>query len=110
MGLYEQLSLEEWRGIPVILKMVETCCIQVLAAVSGSDTIRSSVEGMDGIGYVMRSFMRIKLQRGKAVEDTSGSPGQQEYNNLLVKEMLQACLEFQIRYMHMLTKTLVHTT
>ena len=97
MNVYEQLSPEQWRGIPVILKMMETSCIQVLAAVTGSDIICNSVARVDGTGYVLRSLMRVKLQRGKAVVDTSGSPGRQEHNDFLVKEMLQACLEFLVR-------------
>lgn len=96
MKVYEQLNLEQWRGIPLILKMVETNCIQVLAAAAGSEMICHSIARIDGTGYVLRSFMRVKLQRGKVVMDTSGSPGRQEHNDFLVKEMLQACLEFLI--------------
>ena len=98
--VYYLLTAEPWRTLPLNLKMVEPCCAMVLAALASTDVLRTKIINEDGIGCILQSFQRVHLRRNTPVIDTSGSTGRQEHNDLVLKELYDACLEFMLRYMY----------
>ena len=95
--IYYNLISETWRTLPLKLKMVEPSCALILGALASTDVLRTKIINEDGIGCVLQSFQRVLLRRGNPVIDTSGSPGRQEHNDVILKELLDCCLEFMIR-------------
>ena len=95
--VYYTLISETWRTLPLKLKMVEPSCALILAALASTEVLRTKIINEDGIGCVLQSFQRVLLRRGNPVIDTSGSPGRQEHNDVILKELLDACLEFMLR-------------
>ena len=78
--------------------MVEPCCALVLAALASTEAIRTKIINEDGIGCILQSFQRVLLRRNSPIVDTSGSSGRQEHNDLVLKEVYDACLELMLRY------------
>ena len=76
---------------------MEPNCALILGALASTEVLRTKIINEDGIGCVLQSFQRVLLRRGSPVIDTCGSPGRQEHNDLILKELLDACLEFMIR-------------
>lgn len=74
--------------------MIESGIIFVLAAMGSCDTLRDKIAKEDGIGCVLQSFLRVQMNRGKLLVDSSGSPGCSAYNDYLIKEIMDSCLEF----------------
>lgn len=95
--VYYLLTAEPWRTLPLKLKMVEPCCALVLGALASTEVLRTKIINEDGIGCVLQSFQRVLLRRNSPICDTSGSSGRQEHNDLVLKELYDACLEFMIR-------------
>ena len=79
------------------MKMVEPSLALVLAGLASTEVLRTKIINEDGIGCVLQSFQRVLLRRGNPVIDSSGSPGRQEHNDVILKELLDCCLEFMIR-------------
>ena len=96
VSLYEQLCLEDWRCLPLHLKMVETGCILVLSAMTTHSTLASGLTKTDSIGFVERSFLRVRIRRGVALRDVGGAPGRQEHNDFLAVELIKTSLEFMV--------------
>ena len=80
------------------MKFLEIGFLRVVAHLVSSDEIRSSVIEQDGLGMMLRSFIRVRLRRGLPVQDSSGSPGNQEHNDHLLKELIGAVVSSVIRY------------
>ena len=95
--VYYMLISEPWRTLPLKLKLVEPSCALVLAGLASTEVLRTKIINEDGIGCVLQSFQRVLLRRNCPIIDNSGSTGRQEHNNLVVKELFDACLEFMLR-------------
>ena len=76
------------------MKMIEANTILVLAAVASNNSFRDKIMKEDGFGCVMKSFLRVHIDRGSPVIDNSGAPGWPTHNNFMLKEIFDSCLEF----------------
>ena len=99
--IYYNVISETWRTLPLKLKMMEPSLALVLAGLASTEVLRTKIINEDGIGCVLQSFQRVLLRRGNPVIDSSGSPGRQEHNDVILKELLDCCLEFMIRSEHL---------
>ena len=97
VSLYELLYLEDWRCLPLHLKMIEAGCILVLSAMAAHTTFILGLTKADVIGFAERSFLRVRIRRGVALRDVSGAPGRQEHNDFLAVELIKASLEFMVK-------------
>ena len=95
--VYYLLIAEPWRTLPLKMKMVEPGCALILGALASTDVLRTKIINEDGIGCVLQSFQRVPLRRNRPITDTSGSTGRQEHNDLVLKELMDGCLEFMLR-------------
>ena len=89
---------EPWRTLPLKMKLLEPGCALILGALASTDVLRTKIINEDGIGCVLQSFQRVPLRRNSPISDTSGSTGLQQHNDLVLKELYDACLEFMLRY------------
>ncbi len=94
IGILTILLREPWRTQPLRLKLVEIDLLRILACYGTSFEYHKPILDLDGVGYVVRSFMRVKLRRGMPAVDNSGSPGRSEHNDFLIKELIESALEF----------------
>lgn len=93
VALYTVILEEPWRTMHLRLKFTESRCLMAIANLPSSDELRKQVMVQDVLVMCLQSFLRVKLRRGMPVIDSSGAPGRQEHNNLLLKEVMAAALD-----------------
>ena len=96
--LYHALLSEPWKTMLLRLKFLESGCILVLGNLGVSNDLRKDIISEDGVGMIIQSFRRVRLRRGMPLTDSSGSPGKPEYNDFLIKELIQTSLKALLRY------------
>lgn len=95
--VYEVMLMESWKTMLLRLKMVEGGMLLAIANFASTDEFQEEVLSLDTVGLCTQSFVRVLLRRGQAVVDTSGSPGRQEHNDLILKEVIESALEVLYR-------------
>lgn len=95
--VYEVMLMESWKTMLLRLKMVEGGMLLAIANFASTDEFQEEVLSLDAVGLCTQSFVRVLLRRGQAVVDTSGSPGRQEHNDLILKEVIESALEVLYR-------------
>ncbi len=75
------------------MKLVECDFLRILASYATHQEFEKTVNDLDGVGYAVRSFTRVKIRRGMPAVDNSGSMGRTEHNDFLVKELVESALE-----------------
>lgn len=93
MDVYEILLMESWRTMVLRLKLLEGGLLMSIANFSSTVEFQGVVLDLDGVARVTQSFVRVLLSRGQVLRDTSGSPGRQEHNDLILKEVIESALE-----------------
>ena len=91
--------MENWRTMPLRLKLMEAGCINILSSLACSALNKQKVLSGDGHGFVMQSLLRvlIRLPRGQLLVDSSKSPGPAKTNNFILKELLEAVVGFFVK-------------
>ena len=79
------------------LKLLEGGLLMSIANFSSTVEFQGVVLDLDGVARVTQSFVRVLLSRGQVLRDTSGSPGRQEHNDLILKEVIESALEVLYR-------------
>lgn len=95
--VYEVMLQESWKTMLLRLKLVEGGMLLAIANFASTDEFQEEVLSLDAVGMCTQSFVRVLLRRGQAVVDTSGSPGRQEHNDLILKEVIESALEVLYR-------------
>ena len=71
--------------------------MRVMAQLSTEDIFQMKVVEDDGVGFCIQSMLRYPLHLCHVIEDRSGSPGAQEYNDFTLRELMAAGVEMLAR-------------
>ena len=98
LDIYDKMLWQPWRILWLPFKFLEADCIAVLAALGHGHETRKILVKLDAHGYVLQSLLRVPISRFKPLEDTSGSPGNQEQKNYILKGLLESAVQFLFKY------------
>ncbi len=96
--VHNMLTLDDWRCLPFIFKFVEIGCVNVLASLTYVQSpLRANLIQYNINGHVARSLIRAEVTPGSKITDSTKGQGRQEHRDLLMVELVQACLTFMTR-------------